>query len=64
MLVELLRNSVVVAALSRPLDETLLGLARTVPLMENPCDANVVDVTNAWTAKLLILPEVSQIVVG
>ena len=35
-----------------------------MPLTENPRHANVVDVTNAGTAKLLTLPAISQIIVG
>lgn len=53
-----------VASSSRPLDKTLLGGRRAVPLMENPSHANVVDVTNAGTAKLLTLPTVGQDIVG
>jgi hypothetical protein len=64
MLVELLRNAVVVAASSRPLDKTFLGLRRSMPLMENPSNANMVDVTNPGTAKLLTLPAIGQIIVS
>ena len=44
--VELLRNAVVVTPLPGSVDETLLGLQPTMPPVENPGDANVVDVAD------------------
>ncbi len=46
MLVELLWNAVVVRPLPGSLDETLLGLQPTMSPVENPGDANVVDVAD------------------
>jgi hypothetical protein len=64
VLIELLRNAIVVTALARPLNEPLLRLGRAVTVVENAPDANVVDVADPDTAKLLTLPPVRELIVG
>jgi hypothetical protein len=46
ILVELLRDAVVVTPFSSSPDETLLGLDPTMPSVEDPGDANLVDMAN------------------
>jgi hypothetical protein len=64
VLVELLRDAVVITTLSRPLHEALLSIERAMPPVENPSDANMVDVADSCTAKLLALPAGRQFIVG
>lgn len=64
ILIEPLRDAVVVATPPGSLNQTPLGLRCAVPVMQNPRHSHVVDVTDARAAKLLTLPAIRQLVIG
>jgi hypothetical protein len=64
ILIELFRDSVVIATSSRSLDEALLGFSRAIPPVQDPSHTNVIDMAYAGAAQFLTFPPIRQLVIA